>query len=192
MVISIPFSSRENSILNVHVRWAPNCSWLWKISSFFYWFVSKNDPELAERLSKLNLPKRQGWKQMHHAVVFMLSMYTYWFYRQIIKESFDQEQTFWQIIPVKGFILISESVFHIWLRKRKPSAESNRDYHERDHDLPPVICQDFDFSCIQESRSNRLFFLCRICLIATMIRPFFFLIAVLWTRQFKYSHWIFL
>lgn len=30
MVISIPFSSRENSILNVHIRWAPNCSWLWK------------------------------------------------------------------------------------------------------------------------------------------------------------------
>ena len=140
----------------------------------FYWFVSQNDPELAERLSKLNLPKRQGWKQMHHAVVCMLSMYTCWFYRQIIKESFDQEQTFWQIIPVKGFILISESVFHIWLRKRKPSAESNRDYHERDHDLPPVICQDFDFSCIQERRLNRLFFLCRICLIATMIRPFFF------------------
>ena len=158
----------------------------------FYWFVSQNDPELAERLSKLNLPKRQGWKQMHHAVVCMLSMYTCWFYRQIIKESFDQEQTFWQIIPVKGFILISESVFHIWLRKRKPSAESNRDYHERDHDLPPVICQDFDFSCIQERRFNRLFFLCRICLIATMIRPFFFLIAVLWTTQFKYSHWIFL
>ena len=81
---------------------------------------------------------------------------------------------------------------NIWLRKRKPSAESNRDYHERDHDLSPVICQDFDFSCIQENPFNRLFFLCRICLIATMIRPFFFLIAVLWTRQFKYSHWIFL
>lgn len=133
----------------------------------FYWFVSQNDPELAERLSKLNLPKRQGWKQMHHAVVCMLSMYTYWLYRQITKESFDQEQTFWQIIPVKGFILISESVFHI-------SAESNRDYHERDQDLPPVICQDFDFSYIQERRFNRLFCLCRICLIATMIRPFFF------------------